>query len=507
VHHPSPLRHRSAVVAVLLSVTVLLAACGVEATGSGTGAIATKGKGGDGDVVGSDITPTTAAAPTTTTPPPTDIDVVNDNGSEQNKVAINAIADLQSFWTDEYPKVFDGDAYDPVKGGFYAIDSSSDPSTLPCSPPDLDQVLYNAFYCPTDDAVAWDQEGLFPDLSKQFGDFTLAVVLAHEWGHAIQARAGIEEPTVILELQADCFAGAWVKHITKDSDSRFQVSTEDLDLALAGILSLRDAPGSAADDPNAHGSGFDRVGAFQDGFEESATRCAEYTKGDPSPYQFTFTDETDEASGGNLSYHETTNADGETVEGIDTLAFSSLDKYWTEEFPKISGGDDWTPLKAAKPFSPDDPPTCNGKTVSPFRLFYCVPDHYVGYDDSETMPKAYELGDFAVGALFGTQYGLAVEDELGTETDNERTATLQADCYTGSWAAALLPSAANNQGAELPYDLVLSPGDLDEAVTVLLSFRTDADRERQGPGFERVKAFRAGVVRGAKSCADLKASS
>ena len=186
-------------------------------------------------------------------------------------------------------------------------------------------------------------------------------------------------------------------------------------------------------------------------------------------------------------------------------AFDSLELYWTEEFPKISGGKDWDPLDAPRPFSPDAPPTCNGKSVDRFRLFYCVPDRYVGYDEDETMPSAYELGDFAVGALFGSQYGLAVEDELGTDVPDERTATLQADCYTGAWAGALLPTAATNQGAELPYGLILSPGDLDEAVTVLLSFRTDSDRERQGPGFERVKAFRAGVVRGAESCVDLQA--
>ncbi|QXC63357.1 neutral zinc metallopeptidase [Aquihabitans sp. G128] len=496
------LRRRTAIVVV--AIAALLASCGVDVSSDG-GAPKTGGK-GDGGVIGSDITPTTEAAPTTTTPPPTDIDVANDDGSELNKVAVNAIADLQDFWGTEFPKVFDGDEYQPVSGGFFAVDSSSDPKTLPCSPPDLDQVLYNAYYCPTDDAVAWDQEGLFPDLSKQFGDFTIAVVLAHEWGHAIQARAKIEEPTVVLELQADCFAGAWVKHVS-DGEGRFSVTTEDLDNALAGILSLRDAPGSKADDPNAHGSGFDRVGAFQDGFEESASRCAEYTDGDPAPYQFPFTTQDDLDNAGNLPFSASTDSDGNEVEGIDTLAFESLELYWKDEFPKISDGKDWTPLKAAKAFSPSDPPSCNGETVDQFRLFYCVPDHYVGFDAEETLPEAYKLGDFAVGALFGTQYGLAVEDELGSQPDSERTATLQADCYTGAWAGALLPTAETNQGEELPFGLILSPGDLDEAVTVLLTFRTDSDRERQGPGFERVKAFRAGVVRGADTCGEVKASS
>jgi predicted metalloprotease len=370
---------------------------------------------------------------------------------------------------------------------------------VPCSPTDIDQVLFNAFYCPPDDAVSWDQEGLFPELASKYGDFTVAVVLAHEWGHAIQARAHLDEPTVTLELQADCFAGAWVAHVTEDDDARFDVTTEQLDKSLAGILSLRDAPGSEADDPNAHGSGFDRVGAFQDGFEDGARRCARYRRGDPVPYQFPFSNaEIDNE--GNLPFHGTSSAPG-----IDTAAFDSLELYWADRFPDISGGDAWKPLAPPEAFSPDDPPTCNGKTITRFRLFYCMPDRYVGYDEEETMPEAYKLGDFAVGSLFGTQYGLAVEHELGAQPTDERTATLRADCYTGAWAGALLPTEATNQGEELPYGLVLSPGDLDEAVAVFLSFRTDSDRERQGPGFERVKAFRTGVVRGPEECGSIEA--
>ena len=53
--------------------------------------------------------------------------------------------------------------------------------------------------------------------------------------------------------------------------------------------------------------------------------------------------------------------------------------------------------------------------------------------------------------------------------------------------------------------LAVSPGDLDEGVAVLLSFRTESDRDRQGPGFVRVKAFRAGVIRGPEVCADIEA--
>ena len=480
-----------------LAVAWLLSACGVELADSADTLLGSgDGAGGDGEVVGSDIAPATTSVPPTTASPPVDVEVIGDDGSDLNKVAANAVADIEGFWATVYPEIY-GEDYQPVSGGFYAIDSGTDPSGLPCAPSDLDAVLYNAYYCPPDDAVAWDQESLFPDLASQFGDFAIAVVLAHEWGHAIQTRADVNESTVITELQADCFAGAWVNHVRTDDDARFDISIEDLDLALAGILSLEDAPGSLATDPNAHGSGFDRVGAFQEGYEETVERCARYTDGDPVPYQFPFSDN-DLATGGDLPFTET---DG--VEGIDTSAFTSLELYWTDQFPEISGGAEWEPLKPAAAFSADDPPTCNGKEVTQFRLFFCVADHYVGFDAAGTMPDAYEFGDFAVGVLFGTQYGLAVQDQLGDEAPDEITATLRGDCYAGSWAAAILPEQVDQ--TELPYELLLSPGDLDEAVAVLLSFRSDSDRERQGPGFERVKAFRVGVVQGADDCAGLLA--
>jgi len=379
-----------------------------------------------------------------------------------------------------------------VAGGFYAIDRNSNPGQLPCSPTSINQVLQNAYYCNTDDAVAWDQEGLMPDLAEQYGDFVIAVVLAHEWGHAIQQRAGVDQPTVVMELQADCFAGGWVAHVEKDKGSRFKINTGDLDQALAGVLSLRDAPGSDASDPNAHGSGFDRVGAFQAGFEQGLQRCKAFRPGDPKPFSFKFGNAEDYSAGGDMP-----------LSGISDSAFASLDAYWTDTFPALSGGKPWAAMSPAQPFGPDDPPTCNGAKVTQYRLFLCVPERYVGYDEVETIPSAYDLGDFAVATLFATQYGLEVQDQLAKPPGDEVTATLRGDCYSGSWAGALLPENQTAESAER-YQITLSPGDLDEAIQVLLSFRTDSDRERQGPGFQRASAFRAGVLGGAGACIDLK---
>lgn len=474
---------------VVLTVAVLAvaAACGVEVSDD-AGITDISGGGVVGPVDGS----TTSTTPPTTAPPPADLEIEGADDSVVNDTAANAIVDIEQWWTEVYPEIY-GEPYEEISGGFYAVDERTEPSGLPCAPDSIDQVLWNAYYCSIDDGIAWDQQYLMPDLAETYGEFTVAVVLAHEWGHAIQARAAVDEPTVVTELQADCFAGAWVRHVEDDDDTRFDITTTVLDEALAGVLSLRDAPGQLATDPNAHGSGFDRVTAFQEGFEQGAQTCSEYTMAELDPYQFPFTDDDEFASGGDMPYDE-----------INVEAFKSLEAYWEDAFPEISDGEDWKPLEDPVAFDPDDPPTCDGKAVDQYRLFYCVPDRYVGFDEEETLRDAYELGDFAVASLYGTQYGLAVQEQLGTAPDNEVTATLRGDCYSGAWAGALLAGTQGEADAE-KYVLVLSPGDLDEAVSTLLSFRTESDRQRQGPGFERVKAFRAGVVDGPEACADVNA--
>src|SRR5947209_19273941 len=80
----------------------------------------------------------------------------------------------------------------------------------------------------------------------------------------------------MLEQQADCFAGAWTADVAKGNDAHFKVNLNDLDTSIAGYIALADAPGTSARDPQAHGSGFDRVNAFQDGIDNGAAKCKTY---------------------------------------------------------------------------------------------------------------------------------------------------------------------------------------------------------------------------------------
>ena len=88
------------------------------------------------------------------------------------------------------------------------------------------------FYCPPEQTVYVDPT-FFGLLRERFdataGPLAQLYVLAHEYGHHVQHIAGIMEANpnngsgpdsngVRLELQADCFAGAWVGDMTEQVD-------------------------------------------------------------------------------------------------------------------------------------------------------------------------------------------------------------------------------------------------------------------------------------------------
>ncbi|MGB6073881.1 MAG: neutral zinc metallopeptidase [Rhodococcus sp. (in: high G+C Gram-positive bacteria)] len=448
---------RSAV-KVVVAAALVLSACGspVQSASSAT-----------------ESTPQAVAAEGTSTD-----GIVGDASDPVNEIAAAAIDDLQSYWAEQFPAVY-GSEYTPVSGGFHAVVPSS--GELPPCASSADDIAGNAFYCPGADVVAWDSEGLRPDLRQRFGDFVIPVVMAHEWGHAIQARVNFEGMTVTSEIQADCFAGAWAAHAVSDS-TVFDPSEAELDSALAGFLYLRDEPGTSAESASAHGSGFDRVSSFRTGFDGGPMECKPYVDGSPPVLRLPFTSRSYADRGGDAPL-------AQIIDGVP----EDLEDYWSLLFPELTGRP-WQPLNPVVAFDPSDAPDCGGRSATGYVLFYCVPDGHVGFDAVDAMLRFYEQGgDFAVAALIATQYGLAGMAQAGIDADDQ-DASLQGDCFAGSWAASVLLQNRPTSG------YTLSPGDLDEAIAALLLFRGEGDQSRQGSGFLRVEAFRHGVMDGAQAC-------
>lgn len=137
------------------------------------------------------------------------------------------VESIQNFWQTETPQVF-GEQYTRSQTEFFS--GSTDTG---CGPADTG---VGPFYCPEDNKVYIDLT-FYDELTNQFGakgEFAQPYVLAHEYGHHIQDILGTEATmrraqqrnpadanklSVMLELQADCYAGVWAKHAESTTDT------------------------------------------------------------------------------------------------------------------------------------------------------------------------------------------------------------------------------------------------------------------------------------------------
>lgn len=128
------------------------------------------------------------------------------------------------------------------------------------------------FYCPSDHTIYLPEYFMQYQLDR-VGDFAVVVIMAHEWGHAIQAQWADTHSqfSILLELQADCFAGAYTRHA--DESSRYVV-LEDGDLH-EGVIALYFAGDRNTDwyDKQAHGDSQQRLTMFLRGFQEGYSAC------------------------------------------------------------------------------------------------------------------------------------------------------------------------------------------------------------------------------------------
>ena len=399
-----------------------------------------------------------------------------DPDSTSQQLVKAALADVDAFWRRSWSSVGEG-PYRTVSGGFYAF---GDGSTPPCAE-DARTVAGNAFYCPEQDVIAWDEVNLVPRLQKNYGDLGVGLVVAHEWGHAMQVRAGVtDQPTIFMEQQADCYAGAWVADARR-RDGAFQVDDATLDTAMAGFLELRDPVGMTnATTPGAHGTAFDRIRAFQEGVDDGVGRCADYELSRLPLVAIDFQSYEDMASGGNLPL----------ADSVD-LTVADLEDFWSARADGLGlqGGAPEVDVRSAG--STDG---CRGAVTLAARVSYCPSTNTVTVP-SGVAAKAHDRnGDFALSALIGAGWSAAVlerSDRLpSAQLERERTA----NCLAGAWTRSVFDG--DREGAQLS----LSPGDLDEAVAAMLASRSDTDPRRTGTGFDRVTAYRQGFTDGAASC-------
>jgi predicted metalloprotease len=137
------------------------------------------------------------------------------------------------------------------------------------------QAAMGPFYCPEDQKVYLDLS-FFNELDQKFGapgDFAQAYVIAHEVGHHVQnltgtaqkvqeaqqnasSKAEANQYSVMLELQADCYAGVWAR----DAAPRLNITQADIDEGLRAATAIGDdtlqraTQGRVVPDAFTHGS-------------------------------------------------------------------------------------------------------------------------------------------------------------------------------------------------------------------------------------------------------------
>lgn len=143
------------------------------------------------------------------------------------------------------------------------------------------------FYCPGDRKLYIDLS-FYNELKSRFGapgDFAMAYVVAHEVGHHIQTLMGTSNKmarlrgsvskeeynkySVMMELQADFFAGVWANHV----QGKGLLEAGDVDEALRAANSIGDdrlqkeAQGYVVPESFTHGTSEQRMYWFSKGYK------------------------------------------------------------------------------------------------------------------------------------------------------------------------------------------------------------------------------------------------
>jgi hypothetical protein len=259
------------------------------------------------------------------------------------------------------------------------------------------------------------------------------------------------------------------------------IRTPELDDVVRGFLLLRDDVGSDPDDTQAHGSYFDRVSAFYEGFEGGIGPCRDDFGADRLFTAAAFANDREYASEGNAAFDL-------IVEWIGI----TLPEFWSEVFPSAFGTEfDPPSVEGFQRTAPD----CGG--LEDRDLGYCPSDATVYIDETDLATPAYEeIGDFALATAMALPYTLAVRDQAGLSID-DGAATRSAVCLTGWYEAQWYKDAFADV-----IDGSISPGDIDEAVQFLLTYGVDNQvfPNLDASGFELVGAFRTGFLEGGDAC-------
>lgn len=181
---------------------------------------------------------------------------------------------LDDYWEVELPRL----GVDFVQPGFVVFENNIQTGGCGVGQPEA-----GPFYCPADQNIYIDL-GFYRTLEQQLdfdGEFALAYVMAHEYGHHVENQLGMlgggrsNEESIRVELQADCYAGAWGNWINDEG----RISIDDFNDAIRAAQAVGDDAIQGANANQAtftHGTSAQREEAFRTGFDSGNPTVCEY---------------------------------------------------------------------------------------------------------------------------------------------------------------------------------------------------------------------------------------
>lgn len=195
------------------------------------------------------------------------------------------LADTEDVWAQEFDRR--GQRYEPPKLVLF-----TDVVESACG---IAQSSTGPFYCPGDGQAYLDL-GFLRELARlgAKGDFAVAYVISHEIGHHVQnllgtsaevsklerqvSRADANALSVLLELQADCYAGVWGNH------SHVELDQGDIEEGLNAAAAVGDdrllemAGRRVQREAFTHGSSEERMTWFRRGIEQGLMEACDTFK-------------------------------------------------------------------------------------------------------------------------------------------------------------------------------------------------------------------------------------